>query len=314
MKNKQVVNVRDWHLRKLNVGYGTRSKVVLKQTSRGKVYFLAKTYDKDIGELRSEVCASAIGRVFGFPVQKCWLCYVPQYKKLGLKHPFGALIQLDVRRQRDTRRNQFREDLLHGAALIAQIDKHFSRLKNEVEGRKLYTLSVVIKALRTYVAKNPAAKIVWEQFFELLVFDALIGGTDRHYFNWGVLIKADNGQFLRLAPAFDNGISLLWNMKHHRRIFMRDLWSGNFIKRAPSMFKKDGNNSGKYTLYDVLDALYSLDEYRGARLCPKLLDRFSDVRPARIKMALAQNIPNTKRFRTEKGELGSCVCVCYNEI
>lgn len=301
LKNKQVVNVRNWHLRKLNVGYGTRDKVVLKQSNKGKVYFLVKTYDKDIGELRSEVAASAIGKAFGFPVQRSWLCQAPQHKALGLSHSSGVLIQLDVRRQKDTRRKQFREDLVHGAALIALIDKSFGRLKNEKLGRRVYTLDLVIKALRNYVAKNPSAKIIWEQFFELLVFDALIGGTDRHYHNWGVLVKADNNSFLRLAPAFDNGISLLW-MRDQEQMFMRDLLGRNYPRRAPSMFKKNG--SGKYTLYEVLEALYAIDEYRGTELAKSILKRLNEVRPARIKTALYQNIPTSVRFKTKKKDLG----------
>src|SRR3989338_8585272 len=113
MKLNQVINLRDWHERKLQVGYGTRDKAVLKRTKRGKIYFLAKTYDKDIGELRSEVCASTIGRLFRFPVQTTWLCNIPQHKRLKLKHSKGVLIMLEVRRQKDSRRGQFREDLIH---------------------------------------------------------------------------------------------------------------------------------------------------------------------------------------------------------
>ena len=56
--------------RKISVGYGIRDKTVLKQSKMGKVYFIAKTYDKDIGELRSEVCASNIGRLFSFPSKR----------------------------------------------------------------------------------------------------------------------------------------------------------------------------------------------------------------------------------------------------
>ncbi|HWP61796.1 MAG TPA: hypothetical protein VN495_04295, partial [Candidatus Paceibacterota bacterium] len=122
MKLKQVLNLKFWHERRQNVGYGTRDKIVLKRTGRGKVYYLAKTYDKDIGELRSEVCASSIGRLFGFPVQRTWLCKIPQHTKLGLKHEKGVLIQLDVRRQKDTRRGQFRENLIHGTDLISLVD------------------------------------------------------------------------------------------------------------------------------------------------------------------------------------------------
>ncbi len=302
MKINQIVNINHWHPKKeLSVGYGTRDKIVLKQSKMGKVYFMAKSYDKDIGELRSEVCASSIGRVFGFSVQKTWFCEIPQYKKFKLK-PLGVLIQLDVRRQRYTKRNQFRENLIHGAALISNVDKNFAVLKNETERRKKYTLEVTIKAIRNYVKNNPSAKKVWEEFFELLVFDALIGGTDRHYNNWGVLEKADEGKFLRLAPAFDNGISLLWKIDEYRPRFLKEMFTRDFPRRAESMFKKN-KGIGKYNLYKVLEALYSIPEYKETKVAEKILKRISRVSDAMIKVSLFKNIPLSKKFRTCDDEL-----------
>ncbi|MDP9249133.1 MAG: HipA domain-containing protein [bacterium] len=300
MKLHTILNLRSWHQRKLTVGYGTRDKTVLKQTLKGKVYFLAKTYDKDIGELRSEVCASAIGRLFGFPVQKTWLCVIPQHKSLGLKHKFGVLIQLDVRRQRDTRRGKFREDLLHGADLMSQINKNFGKAKNLKEKRKLYTLDLAVEAIRNYVSKHKGSEILWEQFFELLVFDALIGGTDRHYYNWGVLEMADSGKFLRLAPAFDNGVSLLWKMEEYRSQFLQDLLSQNFTRRAEAMFKKP--HEGKYTLFEVLEELYKIKEYKNSGIARKILDRISKITEPRMRYIIDKT-PESKAFHTSKKEL-----------
>jgi hypothetical protein len=283
----------------MQVGYGTREKIVLKQTKRGKVYFMAKTYSKDIGELRSELCASTIGRVFGFPVQKTWFCMLPALKMFP--HPLGVLVQLDVRRQRDTRRNQFKENLIHGADLIGFVDKNFTRLKSQPERRNAYTLDVVIKAFRNYVRKHPRAKIVWEQFFELLVFDALIGGTDRHYNNWGILEKADNSQFIRLAPAFDNGISLLWKIDEYGPKFNQDLIAQRFVRRPESMFKK--STGGKYDLYEVLGALYSIPEFQGSGIAKKVFERLSSVKIGLLKMTMLKNIPQNQEFRAEKKEL-----------
>ena len=302
MKLNQVINLKNWHERKLQVGYGTRDKVVLKQSKKGKVYFLAKTYDKDIGELRSEVCASNIGRLFGFPVQRTWLCKIPQYKSLGLRHSLGVLIQLVVRRQRDTRRGQFREDLLHGAEMISLVDPKFANLKNLKEKRRVYSLKIVVDSIRNYVQQNPGSEKLWDQFFELLVFDALIGGTDRHYYNWGVLKKADTGEFIRLAPAFDNGISLMWKMEEYRPQFMRDLMTRNFPKKAESMFKKIGG--GKYSLFEVLGELHKVGDYRNSDIATRVLNRMERVRESRIVSVILNNVPKRVQFKTKNDELG----------
>jgi len=303
MKLNQVVNLKTWHQRNIyNVGYGTRDKTVLKRSNKGRVYFLAKTYDKDIGELRSEVCASNIGRLFGFPVQKTWLCKIPQYKSLKLRHSVGVLIQLDVRRQKETRRGRFREDLLHGAEIISLVDKKFASLKNLKEKRKVYTLNIVVDSIRNYVSKHQNSSKLWDQFFELLVFDALIGGTDRHYYNWGVLEKADTGEFIRLAPAFDNGISLMWKMEEYRPQFMRDLVTRNFPRKAESMFKKSAG--GKYSLFDVLNELYSIGDYRKSDIIQKILDKIAKVKESKIRSVILNNVPKRAQFKSKNDELG----------
>lgn len=301
MKLNQIIDVRKWPRRKMgpNVGYGTREKIVLKQTKWGKVYFMAKTYSKDIGELRSELCASTIGRVFGFPVQKTWFCRLPSLKMFP--HPLGVLVQLDVRRQRYTKRGEFKENLIHGADLMGLVDKGFTKIRSLSGRRNAYTLDLVIKALRNYVNKNPNARVVWGQFFELLVFDALIGGTDRHYNNWGILEKADNSEFIRLAPAFDNGVSLLWKIDEYGPKFKKDLLNLNFIKRPESMFKK--SVSGKYNLFDVLEALYSIPELKGSGIAKMIYDRITDVKIGLLKMTMLKNIPQSVEFNSEKKEL-----------
>ena len=44
---------------------------------------------------------------------------------------------------------------------------------------------------------------------DLLVFDALIYNIDRHLGNFGMIIDNNTGEFLREAPIFDNGYSLM---------------------------------------------------------------------------------------------------------
>ncbi len=48
-----------------------------------------------------------------------------------------------------------------------------------------------------------------EAFCDLMVFDALIGNTDRHLGNFGMIVDNDAGKVLRPAPIFDNGYCVL---------------------------------------------------------------------------------------------------------
>ena len=48
-----------------------------------------------------------------------------------------------------------------------------------------------------------------EHYQDLMIYDALILNKDRHLGNFGYLVDNNTGKFLKPAPIFDNGISLL---------------------------------------------------------------------------------------------------------
>ena len=50
-----------------------------------------------------------------------------------------------------------------------------------------------------------------DKLFDMIVFDALICNTDRHFTNYGYLIDAASNRVLGLAPVFDNGRGLFPN-------------------------------------------------------------------------------------------------------
>ena len=49
-----------------------------------------------------------------------------------------------------------------------------------------------------------------EQYEDMMLFDSIIANQDRHLGNWGVLVDNDTGEFLKVAPIFDNGFSLFY--------------------------------------------------------------------------------------------------------
>lgn len=52
-------------------------------------------------------------------------------------------------------------------------------------------------------------------YADLVVFDAVICNKDRHYGNFGYIIDNNTGQWLRPAPIFDNGRSLLYDASRY---------------------------------------------------------------------------------------------------
>ncbi len=89
-----------------------------------------------------------------------------------------------------------------------------------------------------------------EYWMKLMFFDALIGNTDRHHENWGVI----NGS--ELSPIYDNGISLGWRIDE-------DSFSSDAIERQMQRFKfkmKLSSTSENKTVRSFID--YFLDTGR----------------------------------------------------
>jgi hypothetical protein len=57
---------------------------------------------------------------------------------------------------------------------------------------------------------------------QVLAFDALIGNTDRHPDNWGLLVRLGAPPQHAMAPAFDNGTSLAYEMPEDRLPGLKD--------------------------------------------------------------------------------------------
>lgn len=54
------------------------------------------------------------------------------------------------------------------------------------------------------------AEITGQEFIEdVMIFDSLIYNTDRHLGNFGMMVENSTGKYLRPAPIFDNGNSIL---------------------------------------------------------------------------------------------------------
>jgi hypothetical protein len=74
-----------------------------------------------------------------------------------------------------------------------------------------------------------------EWWGRLLTFDALIGNTDRHTENWGVLARLRRGQVpvFSFAPPFDNGTSLGYEITQAKlRAACEPAWLEGYIKKG----------------------------------------------------------------------------------
>lgn len=72
-----------------------------------------------------------------------------------------------------------------------------------------HTLANIFAAINKVMRREEDAVLIKQAFCEYLLLDALIGNTDRHHENWGLLAKQEeDGWVAMLAPSFDHASSL----------------------------------------------------------------------------------------------------------
>lgn len=106
----------------------------------------------------------------------------------------------------------------------------------------------------------------WRQWWiDALLFDALIGNTDRHQDNWGLIFtRTEQVARCRLAPLFDNGTSL----GHERFTDRVSRWTAADYDHYISK----GTHQLKWSLADPLQGHFSL--------LKRALDEWPDTREA----------------------------------
>ena len=98
-------------------------------------------------------------------------------------------------------------ELAHGNQVLARkIRGYDPGLKY---GQSMHTLSNIVQALDSVYGSAEIARTAKLRIAEYVVLDALIGNTDRHHENWGLLRRRVGDRWKsRVAPSFDHASSL----------------------------------------------------------------------------------------------------------
>lgn len=128
-------------------------------------------------------------------------------------------------------------DLFHGNQILA------GKVLGYDSARKFrqsdHTLANIFLALDHLFLKPEGAERAKTLFANYIVLDALIGNTDRHHENWGILRrKVEHKWHGWLAPTFDHASSLGRELLDEsegkcRRLILRDKRVGAYAEKAP---------------------------------------------------------------------------------
>jgi len=183
-----LLNFDDWDIYDgFSPGSGFSEKEWIIDKSNNTIGLFKYPKSKDTFEHFSEKMASELGNYIGIECAKVDIGYY--------NNRIGSLSYLLV--------DQVKEELHEGIRLIYKLRKRYNpdKLIDE-ETQEYYSIDLILESLNQYNLKN--------KFLDIIIFDYLIGNTDRHHSNWAIITKHKGyGDIdVRMSPLYDNGSSL----------------------------------------------------------------------------------------------------------
>jgi hypothetical protein len=196
-----------WDLPRSFVGYradpttqtsGSAPKWVLKSADGQTQYIVKLPYRYGQRETLTELLINQLGTAFGFDMAHSGLVSVdgsPAFVSRSFLAP--------------------KDFLVHGIFLIEEVHElEHGELEKLPRGRKeqeFYSIDFVIQNIEHFCG-DVSKRSVITKFVEMLLFDALVGATDRHAQNWGVIRASTTQGDYRFSPIFDTSRGLFWNL------------------------------------------------------------------------------------------------------
>ncbi len=129
------------------------------------------------------------------------------------------------------------EVMIHGAEICGEyLDDRALAIEiaeNRKNSRDLFTFQFILRAMKNVFTEN--YEELTTEFVKMLVFDAIVGNNDRHFYNWAVIRRVDKvGKKPYFAPIYDTARGLFWN------------WSDGSVKESLKNYKKGGRKVENY--------------------------------------------------------------------
>lgn len=140
--------------------------------------------------------------------------------------------------------------LVHGNEVLGGVITGYD--KNKLRGQSDHTFDNIVKVIESLFREDRARFVASFRMAGYLVLDALVGNTDRHHENWGIVLEpqqvAENKIHfaVELAPTFDHASSLgreLTNDARERRLEEKTI--EQYIRKARGgIFRESSDKHG----------------------------------------------------------------------
>jgi len=254
-------------------------------------YYIAKVGHKHYPiESITEHLLNELGSIFGMTMAESELAFV-HYSGENQIRFFSKYFM-----------NRQSEQLIHGADIYAaylgdeEIIKQIEAANKEGE---MITVQEAKFAIAYLFPKNPE---IFTEYLKLLLFDALVGNNDRHFYNWGC-IKSLSGNDIHFSPIYDTARGLLWNISDENVA----KWHGNPLIRKSKLAKYINNSmpkvgwdgQSKINHFDLVGLIFA-DELGMSK---ETISNFFDVNKLEIAKAYIKNGPFNTLYTKERLEL-----------
>lgn len=266
MDSYSIVDITSWKYENINVS-GSKEKRWYRSFDKNKLALFKLPVSmtsnsphgegESTGEAWSEKICSEIGNYMGFPTHNvdigALLIDDESIEYYGLNGEnikvgdkvFGALCWSFL--------DETRDSLVEGADMIMDYDETYDRdnLKGEHE---IYNFDLLY---RLFYDNG-----ILDYLFQMIIFDTLVGNTDRHQDNFGVIRNEETGQ-QKFAPFYDNSSSLGREMDERRiRLMLRDEKMFNsyiYGKKSSTLIRwEDSWTKKKLNIIEFYDKVKSL--------------------------------------------------------
>ncbi|MEO0042886.1 MAG: hypothetical protein RL329_2334 [Bacteroidota bacterium] len=154
------------------------------------------------------------------------------------------------------------EQLIHAAQIYAAFlndkDGQFvETVEQQNLSRNLFTFQFAELSLQHSFPNNWHPLL--ENLVKLLIFDAIVGNSDRHFYNWGVISDIEGKALPRFTPIYDTARGLFWNEKEAKiqQVFQDKRRIDAFLKKyvqksSPKTGWHDVENVNHFDLVKLL--------------------------------------------------------------
>lgn len=274
MKNEQLsneaVDIAIWRREEEFAEYpeGARDKTLVycsipeshRFLSAGKRYLFKRSYSRYKEQFWVEIFAYKLGSKMGITVPPAFVAYDSK------QNQSGALIEWFLKQ--DGTNNEI---YVPGGDYCQQYISDFDRKKGEKHNFETIVEIFNDVSVSSLLFKfNDDWKNYWAKTF---VFDALIGNTDRHQDNWGIIMSPNHGK-IYISPVFDNGTS----MGHEIYLDKFDYHNDERIKK----YIENGRHHMKWELNDAVSMGH-------LEMLKKLVAKFSETQQTMLTCLRAVN-------------------------